>query len=143
MYNHLAETGADPLIPRDAFNRHPRTTTNFAQIPLRPASKNIFRLLFLSIIFFNQIKTKFIPTFCSRFCSFISNLPPPLHKHTGRRTLRTTIFVKWPKKKRYDSNSLYSIFSLQHFSYQRCPVKGHKKAKEPNFSSKRFHSSKT
>ena len=46
MYNHLAETGADPLIPRDAFIRHPRTTPNLAQIPLRPASKNIFRISF-------------------------------------------------------------------------------------------------
>ena len=59
MYNHLAKTGADPLIPRDAFNRHPRTTANFAQIPLRQASKifSVFFFVFFSL-YFNQVMTE-------------------------------------------------------------------------------------
>ena len=77
MYNHLAETGADPLIPRDAFNRHPRTTTNFAQIPLRPASKNIFRLLFLSIIFLTRLRPNSYQHFAQDFALSSRIFPLP------------------------------------------------------------------
>ena len=86
---------------------------------------------FFPLYFFSQIKTKLKSTFCSRFWTYISNSPPPpLHKHTRRRTPKSTIFVKWPRNKRYDSNSLYSVSSLQQFFFTKSEVPGQRALKK-------------
>ena len=85
-------------------------------------------LYFSLISFNNQIKTKYIPTFCSRLYSFISNLPLPLHKRTVKGPSRQISLSN--DQKRDDMIlipflpfSVYNNFSTK----PECLVKGHLK----------------